>query len=227
MKNDTNEKLDSTKEYTLEEAVTLLPSISKSKFVGSVDLDVVLKLKEAQRKEVIRGNIDMPNTFGESKKVIVFCEEGEANNAVKAGADRAGLEELMKDVMDGKVEFDVVISTPSVMPKIARLGKVLGPKGLMPNPKNGTVTTDFDKAVKSFKSGRTSFKSAQDQGVIRLKVGKLDMGSESIQANVLASLKAILGEARKFSANPFKKVSIKPTMGSSLKLDVNDIMKQL
>lgn len=221
------EAVDTNKEYTLDEAVTLLPKISTSKFVGSVDLDVTLNLKEAQKKEVVRGSIDMPNAFGDAKKVIVFCEEGDAANAKKSGADAAGLETLMKDVTEGKVEYDVVIATPSVMPKIARLGKVLGPKGLMPNPKNGTVTTDIEKAVSSFKSGRTSFKSAQDQGVIRMRVAKLDMESAQIKENVLASMRVIIQEGKKLSANPIKKVVVKPTMGSGIKLDLNDIMKQL
>lgn len=218
---------DKNKQYTLDEAATLLPSLSTSKFTGSVDLDVVLKLKDNQKKEVIRGSINMPHSFGEEKKVIVFCEENDVNTALKAGAVKAGLDDLMKELQDGFSDFDIVLATPSVMPKIVKIGKVLGPKGLMPNPKNGTVTTDIEKTISSFKSGRVNFKSAPDQGVIRLRVAKLDMAAEQIKENLLETLKAIFNEAKKLSSNPFKKVSVKPTMGTSIKLDVNDIIKQL
>src|ERR1041385_6542044 len=130
---------------TLEEAAKLLPEVSTSKFVGSVDVDIVLNLKDKQKKETIRGGFTLPNSLGEEKKVIVFCEESYVKDALSAGATAAGLDDLIAKVDKG----DVVIATPSAMPKMARLGKVLGPKGLMPNPKNGTITTDIAKSVGS------------------------------------------------------------------------------
>lgn len=220
-------KIELKSEYSLSEAVKLLPEVSTSKFNGSVDLDVALKLKENQKKEIIRGNINMPHSFGEEKKVIVLCEEGEASSAKKAGATKAGLDDLMKELMDGYSDFDVVIATPGVMPKIAKLGKVLGPKGLMPNPKNGTVTTDIAEAVSSFKAGKVNFKSTPEQGTVKLRVAKLDMSPEAIEENIIATLKAVNNEAKKLNSNPFRKVTIKPTMGSSLKLDLNDIIKRI
>lgn len=219
--------IDKNKEYTIEDAVNLLPSLSTSKFVGSVDIEVVLKLKDSQKKEMIRGNINMPNTFGEEKKIIVFCDENNKSEAMNAGAVKAGLDDLMEELNSGFSDYDIVVATPSVMPKIAKMGKILGPKGLMPNPKNGTVSSELDSTIKSFKSGKTSFKSTPDQGVIRLRVARLDMSSEQITENILATLKAILVESKKLNQNPFKKVIVKPTMGTSVKVSVNDIMSKI
>jgi large subunit ribosomal protein L1 len=216
-----------TEVKTLDEAIKLLPEVSTSKFVGSVDVDILLNLKDKQKKETIRGSVNLPNSLGEEKKVIVFCEESDAKDAIKAGATKAGLEDLIEEVMKGGVEFDIVIATPSAMPKMAKLGKVLGPKGLMPNPKNGTITTDIAKSVESFKAGRLNFKSQPDHGVIRMKVAKVNMDSEKIKENVLALLKSVNTEVKKMTATPFKQVSIKPTMGSIIKLDISDIMRQV
>jgi large subunit ribosomal protein L1 len=165
--------------------------------------------------------------MGEDKKVIVFCEEKDEKAAKEAGAYKVGLETLMEELLKGNGDFDIVIATPAVMPKIVRLGKVLGPKGLMPNPKNGTVTDDLAKAVSSFKGGKMNFKTATDQGVIRTKVAKLDMKAEEIHENVMELLKAVANETRKFALNPFKKITLSPTMGAGVKLDTNDIMKSL
>ncbi len=211
----------------LKEAVKQLPELSKSKFVGSVDLDVQLNLKEKQKKDVIRGSFALPNTFGEDKKVIVFCEENLVKEALEAGAVKAGMDDLSKELEGGFGDFDVVIATPSAMPKLVRLGKILGPKGLMPNPKNGTISQEVGKAVASFKSGRSSYKSIQDQGVIKLKIAKLDMTAEQIEENIIAFFRALSVDVKKYGSSPFKQVIVKPTMGSSVKVDVNDIIKNL
>jgi large subunit ribosomal protein L1 len=212
---------------SIDEAIKLLPEVSKSKFVGSVDVDVLLNLKEKQKKEVIRGSVSLPNSFGEDKKVIVFCEENLVKEALEAGATKAGMEELVKELEAGFNDFDIVVATPSAMPKLVKLGKILGPKGLMPNPKNGTISQEVGKAVSSFKSGRLNFKSIQDHGVIKMRIAKLDMTPEQIKENLLAFFKAVQVEVKKYAANPYKQVIIKPTMGTSLKIDVNDIIKNL
>lgn len=217
-------EIDTSRTYTLEEAVKLLAELSLSKFVGSVDVDIVLNLKEKQKKESIRGSVTLPFSMGDEKKVVVICEEKDEKAALAAGANKAGLS-VVDDIANGKIDFNVVIATPSVMGQLVKIGKILGPKGLMPNPKNGTVTTDVDKAVKSFKAGRLNFKSVPDQGAIRLKVAKLDMPVENIQENIIALLKVVFAESKKLSSNPFKKVTVSPTMGAGLKLDVNDIIK--
>jgi large subunit ribosomal protein L1 len=229
MKKTNENKTDTTKLYTLDEALTLLPSLSTSKFVGSVDIDIVLNLKESQKKEIVRGTADLPHSFGEEKKVIVFCEESNASKALKAGATKAGLDDLMNELQGGFNDFDVVLATGNVMAKIVKIGKILGPRGLMPNPKNGTVVDmeNIEAAVSSFKAGKISFKSTPEQGTIRMRVAKVDMSADQIKSNVLAITKAIINEARKLNANPIKKVTIKPTMGAGLKVDASDIIKQL
>ncbi len=216
-------KLDELK--SIEDACKIIPEVSSTKFVSSVDLDITLNLKEKQKKESIRGSFDLPNQLGGDKKVVVLCDEKDAKTALAAGASAAGLESLKGELLQNKVEFDVILATPAVMAKIVDLGRVLGPKGLMPNPKNGTVVTDVKKGVESFKAGKTSFK--MNEGVIRGKVAKANMDPEKIAENVIAYLKAVFTDAKKFAGNPFKRVVLSSTMGPSIKLDVNDIIKRI
>lgn len=208
----------------LDEAVVLVKDNAKAKFTESVDLDIVLNLKESQKKESVRGSITLPNQFGEEKKVIVFGDEKTAKAAEKAGAVKAGLEDLMEAVEKGTVEYDIVIATPNVMAQIAKLGKVLGPRGLMPNPKNGTVATDVEAAVQSFKSGKLNFKMDGEQGAIRSVVAKVDMAPEKIIENVTAFIQGVYPEVKKFGTNPIKKIVVKSTMGPSVKLEFGDII---
>ncbi|MBL8015208.1 MAG: 50S ribosomal protein L1 [Candidatus Doudnabacteria bacterium] len=216
---------DQTK-YSIEEAVVLLPQLSTSKFVGSVDLDIVLNLTEKQKKETIRGSIVFPNRFGDELRVVVIADEKDAKDALKAGATDAGGEDMIKKIEDGKVEFDIVIATPVMMPKVAKLGKVLGPKGLMPNPANETVTPDVAKVVGIYKSGKQNFKMTE-QGAVRMRVAKLDMTAEQLTANIVEALKSVLAAARKLNAQPFRKITLSPTMGKPVKLDVNGVMEVL
>lgn len=216
------ENLDPTKKYTLSEAAELLPILSTSKFVGSVDIDIVLNLTEKQKKESVRGSVSFSNRFGKEVEVIVFADEKESAEALKSGAKAAGLEDLVKKVEDGKIEFDVAIATPTVMAKIAKLGKVLGPKGLMPNPANGTVTADVTKAIESFKGGKQNFKMSE-QGVVRMRVAKLDMTAEQIAVNIMDLLKAVFAAARKLNPQPFRQITLSPTMGKGIKLDVTAV----
>lgn len=212
---------------TLEEAIKILPEVSTSKFVGTVDINVQINLKDKNKKDSVKGSVTFPNQFGGDKKVVVICDEKDAAKAKKAGAVEAGLDEVVEKIEKGQVEFDVVVATPSVMPKIVKLGKVLGPKGLMPNPKNGTITDDPATAVESFKAGKHNFKMEQGQGVIRSKVAKLDMKPEQLTDNITTFLKSVLTETRKYGVNPFKQVLLKPTMGPSIKVDTNDIIAML
>lgn len=217
------EGFDAQKQYTIAEAADILPALSTSKFVGSVDIDIVLNLNDKQKKETIRGSVVMPYSYGTAKKVIVFAEEKDQALAKEAGADRVGLQDLLKDVEADKVEYDVVIATPTVMAQIARLGKVLGPKGLMPNPSNETVTADVAKAVKNYKSGKQDFKMSE-QGTIRTKVAKLDMEPAKIAENMTAFVKAVYQEAKKTGGSPFKKITVSPTMGKAVKLNIAEVM---
>lgn len=226
MKKQLPENYSSEKRYSLDEAVALLPELSTSKFVGSVDIDIVLNANDKQKKEAIRGSVVFSHKFGEEVKVVVIAEEKEAKEALQAGANEAGLEDMIKKIEDGKVEFDVVIATPSVMIKAARLGKVLGPRGLMPNPANETVTADVAKAVGNFKSGKQNFKM-NDQGVVRMRTAKLDQTPEQIKQNVSDLLKAVQIAARKLGAQPFRKITLSPTMGKAVRLDVAAVSEEL
>ncbi len=221
-----SQKPDSQKKYPLEEAAILLPKLSTSKFVGSVDIDVVLNISDKQKKESVKGTVIFPHPFGKEVRVLVLCEDKDVPAAKAAGAVDAGLEELVKKIEAGKIEFDVVLASPTVMAKVARLGKVLGPKGLMPNPANDTVTNNIPESVHSFKSGKQTFKMSE-QGVVRMRVAKLDQPTEAIIANISTLLKAIQASARKLSTQPFKKISLSPTMGSSVKLDVASLTEVL
>ncbi|MCA9380833.1 50S ribosomal protein L1 [Candidatus Dojkabacteria bacterium] len=222
-----NDIVNKNEVKTVEQAVEIIPTLKKTKFTSSVDLDVVLNLKEKQLKESIRGSVELPHTFGADKKVVVLCDASKVAEAKKAGAVAAGLEDVAEQLMDGKLEFDVVVATPDVMPKIVKLGKVLGPKGLMPNPKNGTISDNIAKMVESFKGGKLGFKMEQGQGVIRGKVGSVDMKPEDLSENIIAYLKGIVNESKKLSSSPLKKVILTTTMGSGIKLDINDIMSKI
>lgn len=219
-------QINTDRTYTVEEAVKLLPEVSTSKFVGSVDIDVVLNLKDKQKKEVVRGSVVLPFSLGDEKQVLVICEEKDQKTALEAGAKMAGIE-VIDYIIKGNTDFDVVIATPSMMGQLAKTAKILGPKGLMPNPKNGTVTTDIAKTVSSFKAGKINFKSVADQGAIRLKVAKVNMKEEEILENIITAVKSIFNEAKRLNSNPFKKIVISPTMGPGLKLDINDIIKRI
>jgi large subunit ribosomal protein L1 len=219
-------EIDKTKAYGLAEATELLSKVSTSKFVGSVDIDIVLKQKKKKNQETIRGNISFPHQFTEGKKVIVFADEQNAKIALKAGAVAAGLEELIPQIEKGTLEFDIVLATPDVMVQIAKLGRFLGPKGLMPNPSNGTLTTNVEKTVAEYISGKQNYKMS-DQNVIRSRVAKLNLKPEQIAENIVAFLRAVMTEARRIDQQPFKKITISPTMGAGLRLNVAELVEML
>lgn len=211
-------QVDANKVYTIAEAAELLPKISTSKFAGSVEVSLMLNLTEKQKKETVRGTYSLPHQFGSQVRVLAFVDPQNMKSAEKA--DIAGGEELIKEVEAGKLEFDAVIATPLMMAKIARLGKVLGSKGLMPNPKNGTVTTDPAKTIQNLKSGMRNFKMLEG-GVINGIVAKTDMTTAQITENLNAFFSAVLAEVKKFGSNPFKKVMVKPSMGPVLTVQVS------
>lgn len=220
------ENYDSQKRYSLDEAAALLPQLSTSKFVGSVDIDIVLNISEKQKKESVRGSVVFSNRFGDEVKVVVIADEKDAKDALKAGANDAGFEDMIKKIEEDKVDFDIVIATPVTMPKVARLGKVLGPKGLMPNPANGTVATDVTKAIETYKSGKQNFKMTE-QGAIRTRVAKVDMAPEQIKQNVLDLLKPVFAATRKLNSQPFRKITLSPSMGKPVKLDIQALAEEL
>ncbi|MFQ5492540.1 MAG: 50S ribosomal protein L1 [Candidatus Dojkabacteria bacterium] len=215
------EKIDRNKKYSLDEAVILLPEINAAAFAGTVELSILLKLSDKQKKETIRGSYTLPHSLGKEVNVLLFA--GKGYKADKSKADTVGGEELIKKVEDGKVDFDVVIATPDMMPKIAKLGKTLGTKGLMPNPKNGTVTDDPDKAIAKFKAGTKNYKM-DDAGRLNAAVAKIDMKSEQISENIKQFFKAVGGDIRKLGTGVIKRVTLSPSIGPSIQLDTADLI---
>ena len=182
---------DPTETYTLKDGIEEVKKLSYGKFNGTLELHAGIIVPKDRDPKSIKGAYTLPHSTGNSDiKIAVFCTPELEKDATKAGADIVGLDKLSKDVKAGKIEFDIAIASPSVMPKIAVLGRELGPKGLMPNPKNGTVTDDFAGTIKEYRQGKKTF-ACDDSGVIHLNAGKLDMSTEELIENVETCIKAI------------------------------------
>jgi len=210
--------LDREQSYTVAEGVKKIKTLSYSSFVGTLELHVDVKLPKDRDPKSIKGAVSLPNASGNKVvRVAVFATPDKDVAAKEAGADLVGMEQLMKDIKAGKIEFDVAIATPAVMPKIAVLGKELGPKGLMPSPKNGTVTDDVAKAVAEYKKGKQTF-ACDDSGVIHMNVGKLDMDDAKLVENVHAGVTSIEEVLGKPVDQILQKMHLAPTMGASVKI---------
>ena len=214
----TTKGLDRTATYTLEEGVKKVKELSYSKFTGSLELHVDLKLPKDKDPKSLKGAVSLPHSASTKEvKIAVFCTPEKEDNAKKAGADIVGLDNLIKDIKAGKIDFDVAIATPDIMPKIAVLGKELGPKGLMPNPKNGTVTEDIAGAVSEYKKGKQTF-ACDASGVVHMSVGKLDSEDEKLMENINAALLAISEVVGRTPELMINKMHLAPTMGPSVKI---------
>lgn len=210
--------LDRTFSYSLKDGVKKAKELSYSKFVGSLEIHVDLKLPKDKDPKSLKGAVSLPHaTSTKDVKVAVFCTPEKEDEAKKAGADLVGMEAIMKDVKDGKIEFDVAIATPSVMPKIAVLGKELGPKGLMPNPKSGTVTDDIAEAVSEYKKGKQTF-ACDPSGVVHMNVGKIDLDDEKLIENIHIAVQAIADVIGKTPELTVERMHLAPTMGPSVKI---------
>lgn len=210
--------LDRTVSYSLKDGVKKAKELSYSKFVGSLEIHVDLKLPKDKDPKSLKGGVSLPHaTSTKDVKVAVFCTPEKEDEAKKAGADFVGMEAIMKDVKEGKIEFDVAIATPSVMPKIAVLGKELGPKGLMPNPKNGTVTDDIAEAVSEYKKGKQTF-ACDPSGVVHMNVGKIDLDDEKLIENIHIAVQAIADVIGKTPELTVERMHLAPTMGPSVKI---------
>jgi large subunit ribosomal protein L1 len=217
------EKLTHGKVYTAQEALKLLKEIPAAKFRESVDISVNLGVDPRKSDQAIRGALVLPKGTGKTIRVAVFTNAANTEAALKAGADIVGLEDLAEQVKAGEMNFDIVIASPDAMRVVGQLGQVLGPRGLMPNPKDGTVTMDVANAVKNAKSGQVRYRTDKG-GVIHCTVGKLDFAEADLEENIVAIL-AALKKAKPISAKGiyFKKVSLSTTMGPGLTVDVSSI----
>ncbi len=184
-------KVDNNKVYSLKEASTIVKEINCTKFDSSVDVHVRLGVDPKKADQAIRGTVTLPHGTGKTKKVLVLCTPDKEADARAAGADFVGLDEFITKIEGGWTDVDVIVATPSVMPKIGKLGKVLGPRNLMPNPKTGTVTNDVAAAVNEVKGGKIAFK-VDKAGIIHASVGRISFAPEKIAENITEFLNAIV-----------------------------------
>lgn len=212
--------VDKNRAYSLEEAVTVLKKAQRAKFDETVELAFKLNADPRQSDQMVRGTVILPHGTGKNVKVLVLCKGEGANDAKLAGADYVGAGEIISKISSGWIDFDVVISAPDMMRDIGKLGRILGPRGLMPNPKTGTVTNDLARAVKEAKAGRIEFK-LDKLGNINTGIGKISFEEKAICENAASVVDAI-NKARPQSVKGkfIKNVSISTTMGPGLKLDL-------
>lgn len=211
--------------YSLDEAVALLPKTTYSKFDGSIELHINLNVDPKQADQLVRGTTPLPHGSGRSQRVAVFTEN--AAVAKKAGADIAGTQEVIDQIEKNKFEFDILVATPDVMAQLGKHAKVLGPKGLMPNPKSGTVTKDIEKTVKELKAGRVEFR-VDSAGIIHQVIGKVSFQPEQIAENLKALLKAVQAvKPPSVKGTYIQRLSITTSMGPGIKLDVSKVLASL
>lgn len=213
------ERLDRTKVYPIEEAVALLNDLAKTGFAESIDVAVNLAVDPRKSEQAVRGATTLPHGSGKAVRVAVFAQGDNADKAQAAGADVVGLEDLAERVNGGELDFDVVIASPDAMRVVGSLGRVLGPRGLMPNPKTGTVTSDVETAVKNAKSGQVQFR-ADRGGIVHGRVGTVGFEPTQVKENI----EALIGDLRR--ARPasskghyLKKITLSTTMGPGLRID--------
>ena len=218
-----NESVDKNKLYSLGEAVKLVKANATAKFDETVEIAINLGVDPRHADQMVRGVIELPNGTGRAQRVAVFARDEKAEEAKAAGADIVGAEDLMETVQGGTIDFDRCIATPDMMPLVGRLGKVLGPRNLMPNPKVGTVTTDVAEAVRGAKGGAVEFR-VEKEGIVQAGVGKASFSEEQLAGNIRALVNAVQ-KARPSGAKGtyMKRLAVSSTMGPGVKLDMADL----
>ena len=216
-------KIEKGKLYSLEQATALVKEINTTKFDASVDVHVRLGVDPRKPDQALRGTVSLPHGTGKTKTVLVLCSAEKEKEAKDAGADYAGLDEYLEKIAGGWTDIDVIISTPSVMPKLGRLGKILGPRNLMPNPKSGTVTENVADAVKEVKKGKIAFK-IDKFGIIHTSVGRVSFNPSQLQDNAKEMI-TTLAKMKPSSAKGiyFKSIFLATTMSPSVEVDIKSI----
>jgi large subunit ribosomal protein L1 len=218
-----NAKVDADKVYSLKEASSLVKEINTTKFDSSVDLHIRLGVDPKKADQAVRGTVSLPHGTGKTKKVLVLCTPDKEEAAKAAGADFVGLDEFISKIEGGWTDVDVIIATPSVMPKIGRLGKVLGPRNLMPNPKTGTVTNDVAGAVNDVKGGKIAFK-VDKVGIVHASIGRVSFPPEKIAANSQELINAIIRLKPATSKGVYLKgLSMASTMSPGIIIDTKSV----
>lgn len=217
--NEVSQKVDKLKVYTPEEALDLIFETKSAKFVETVELAIRLGVDPRHADQQVRGTVTLPNGTGKTVRILAITSGENIDKALAAGADFAGDDEYITKIQTGWMDFDLVIATPDMMPKLGRLGKILGTKGLMPNPKSGTVTTDIAKTVEEFKKGKIAFK-VDKLGSIHLPIGKVDFEKDKIVENFKVALNQIIKLKPATSKGQYlRTIAISLTMGPGIKID--------
>ncbi|MCH2199342.1 MAG: 50S ribosomal protein L1 [Flavobacteriales bacterium] len=217
------EKYDPESSYSLSEATSIVKTLSNSKFDASVDIAVRLGVDPRKSNQMVRGTVSLPHGTGKNVRVLVLCTPDKEQEASDAGADYVGLDEYLTKIKGGWTDVDVIITTPSVMGKVGALGRILGPRGLMPNPKSGTVTMEVGKAVKDVKAGKIDFK-VDKYGIIHASVGKVSFDAKQLQDNA-AELLSTLMKLKPASAKGayIKSISLSATMSPGVKVEPKSV----
>jgi large subunit ribosomal protein L1 len=220
-------KLTEKESYTLAEALKLLKETGTTKFDSTAEIHINLNIDPTKAEQAIRGTISLPHGSGKKVRIAAIVGDDKVKEAKAAGADEAGLEDLVAEFEKGKIKYDVVVATPDVMKKIGKVAKILGQKGLMPNPKAGTVTDDIAKTIKELKAGRLEYRNDKE-GNIHSIFGKLSFKDEELENNLKSFLKVIREAKPSVLKGSFiKSITLTSTMGPGIKLDVNEAMKEL
>ena len=220
-------KVDRNKSYTLKEAINLVKAASYAKFDETVDLVVRLGVDPRHADQMVRGAVVLPNGLGKEVRVLVFAKGEKEKEARDAGADYVGAEDLVTKIQEGWFEFDTAIATPDMMGVVGKIGKLLGPRGLMPNPKVGTVTFDVGRAVKESKSGKVEFR-VEKAGIVHAPVGKVSFDEQKLQENILAIYDALIKAKPAAAKGTYvRKISLSSTMGPGVRCDTSDVAAQV
>jgi large subunit ribosomal protein L1 len=219
-----NEAVDKNKLYALDEAVKIVKSFATAKFDETIEVAINLGVDPRHADQMVRGVIELPSGTGRNQRVAVFARDAKADEAKAAGAEIVGAEDLMETIQGGTIDFDRCIATPDMMPLVGRLGKVLGPRNMMPNPKVGTVTMDVAEAVRAAKGGSVEFR-VEKEGIIQAGVGKASFSEEQLVGNIKALVGAVQ-KARPSGAKGsyMKRLAISSTMGPGVKLDISGVV---
>ncbi|MCK9628552.1 MAG: 50S ribosomal protein L1 [Bacteroidales bacterium] len=216
-------KVDSTKQYKLADACNLLKEVSFTKFDSSVDIAMRLGVDPRKANQMVRGVVTLPHGTGKTVRVLVLCTPDKEAEAKEAGADHVGLDEYIEKIKGGWTDIDVIICTPSVMAKIGPIGRILGPRGLMPNPKTGTVTMEVGNAVKEVKAGKIDFK-VDKQGIVHASIGKVSFAAEMLAENALEFIKTVMKlKPQALKGTYVKSVFISSTMSPGINIDSKSI----
>lgn len=221
------EKVDLDKVYSVYEAIRLVKELASAKFDETVEAAVKLGVDPRKADQMVRGSVILPHGTGKEVKVLVFTRGDEEKEALEAGADYVGFQDLIEKIQKGWLDFDYVVATPDAMRDVAKLGRILGPRGLMPSPKSGTVTKDVGRVVRELKKGRIEFR-VDKTGNVHVPIGKVSFDEEKLKDNFLTFMEELINlRPQSFRGTYIRLVHLSPTMGPSVEVDVNNIYEEL